>query len=179
MVEWVGIEGQPLAQIGTQGSCYNGGSYYDVWSEFYPNQPYIVSDGNMYIFPGDNITASVYYDYSSKNFTMTLTDNNRPGENPLSVIGNYPDATLNSAEWIVEEIGTNDGPPKMADFNSTQISNNYATIDGLSQSLLSWAGNPNYSTGRLNYCNYGVDAKPSQLTASDNFTIVWSSDSSC
>ncbi len=179
MLEWVGISGPTLAQIGTLGSCYNGEPGYGVWSEFWPQQPSIQGDGNMYIFPGDMITASVYYNYSSKNFTMTLTDDNRPGENPLNVRGNYPNDTLNSAEWIVEEINAYVGPPKMADFNSTQFSNNYATLDGRSQSLLSWAGNPNYSTGRFNYCNYGVDAKPSQLTASDDFTIVWSSDPSC
>ena len=179
MVEWVGISGPPLAQLGTGGDCIYGGASYFVWSEFWPNQPYIITYGNMYIFPGDMISASVYYNYSSKNFTMTLTDDNRPGENSLIVIGNYPGATLNSAEWIVEAINSNLGPLIMPDFNSTQFSNNYATINGLSQSLLSWAGNPNYSTGRLNYCNDGVDAKPSQLTASDNFTIVWSSDSSC
>ncbi|MBO0772294.1 MAG: hypothetical protein J2P35_12625 [Actinobacteria bacterium] len=79
---WVGLDGwrqnsTTVEQTGVLAACYPDSSnvvvpMYAAWWEMFPNLP---SYPAVTIHGGDRITASVYYNKSTRKFELTLTDN--------------------------------------------------------------------------------------------------------
>lgn len=116
LAEWVGIDGfsdGTVEQLGTGVQCYEDQEFYYDWYEMFPNGT--VQEGpqsciNLNVDcpkPGDLIKASVTVapagDGVNNNYTLSLTDFNRPQES-FSVTQPCAINTCedSSAEWIIE-----------------------------------------------------------------------------
>jgi len=72
--QWVGLDGyntRTVEQTGIAGYCTSGVPAYYAWYEMYPAAP-VAFTGS--INPGDAIRASVYYNASTKQYDIALTD---------------------------------------------------------------------------------------------------------
>lgn len=101
---WVGLDGynsNTVEQTGTASECIFGIPIYYAWYEFYPNPQSLV---HVPVHPGDHISASVVYDSTSDQFTVTLK-NNTTGKS-FSKSAAVPGAVRDSAEWIAEAPST-------------------------------------------------------------------------
>jgi Peptidase A4 family len=121
LANWVGIDGFPpsvtVEQLGTGAQCFEGVTYYYVWYEMYPAGT--VVEGTQACInnnvdcpqPGDRVAASVTVT-AGGNYTLSLTDFNRPQES-FSVKATCDPSTCldSSAEWIVERPATELPPP--------------------------------------------------------------------
>jgi hypothetical protein len=122
---WVGIDGfgnDTVEQVGTESTFRNGRSYYEAWSELYPAGPI----GQMQVFPGDSITASVQYLSSSNSYQMTLADNTHHAQ--FTVSGSSSTALAATADWITEAPTSGTSIEPMPTFGSVTFTNAQATI---------------------------------------------------
>lgn len=76
---WVGLDGLTsgsVEQVGTSAVCTNGQASYFAWWEMYPARPVIPRPpgDTPAMRPGDQITASVYYDSATRRWLLTLDD---------------------------------------------------------------------------------------------------------
>ncbi len=126
---WVGLDGfvtgsRSVEQTGLLAACYPGKNNtatptYEPWYEKYPNAPVYPS---MTVHPGDAITASIYYNSSTKVYTFALADGTNgqhfsvPAKCPVAVT-----CARSSAEAISEapSDGTNVLP--LADFQAASF----------------------------------------------------------
>ena len=96
---WVGLDGynsNSVEQIGTDSDCVGSSPNYYAWFEFYPAPSYLAP---LPVTGGDLITASVVYNPSNGQFTLTITDNASGTFTKSSTVSN---AQRSSAEWILE-----------------------------------------------------------------------------
>ncbi len=143
IAQWVGIDGfsdGTVEQLGTAGWCFEGVTYYYVWYEMFPNGT--VEEGTVACInnnvdcpkPGDLISASVTVT-GGGNYTLSLTDFNRPQESFSVNAACDPSTCLDtSAEWIVERAAFElpFGPQfiSLVDFFQTGFSNGTLTSGG-------------------------------------------------
>jgi hypothetical protein len=98
---WVGIDGynsSTVEQTGTMTVCIGKTPSYYAWYEFYPKA--MVEVTSVRVTPGDSISASVVYNSTTQEFTVTITDETtgRSYNTSSKVSG----ADRSSAEWIAE-----------------------------------------------------------------------------
>ena len=71
---WVGLDGlssSTVEQDGILAACSGSNPQYSAWYEMFPLPPVY---SNMSVRPGNSIVASVYYNQSSRAFTLKLTN---------------------------------------------------------------------------------------------------------
>lgn len=71
--QWVGLDGDTdgtVEQDGVGSYCVSGQPTYFAWSEMYPAGV----DVQFYLNAGDAVTSSVYYDSTTKEYELDLTD---------------------------------------------------------------------------------------------------------
>ncbi|HXY97156.1 MAG TPA: G1 family glutamic endopeptidase, partial [Steroidobacteraceae bacterium] len=143
IAQWVGIDGaidDTVEQLGTVAWCFEGVTYYYVWYEMFPAG--MVEEGTVACInnntdcpqPGDRIAASVTV-APGGNYTLSLTDFNRPQESFSVTATCAPSVCTNSsAEWIVERAAFEQpfGPLfiPLVDFFQTGFSNGTLTSGG-------------------------------------------------
>ncbi len=140
---WVGIDGdnnQTVEQIGTEQDVVNGLPVYQVWWEMYSSglkqkEQRIL---NMYILPGDSITATVQYVTSgvyAGQFYLAIVDNSRPNDSyytyQSSYQTQYPWAQRSTAEWIMEAPSVNGATAELPYFSTVNFTNAGAVINGV------------------------------------------------
>ncbi len=101
---WVGLDGytsSTVEQTGTTSDCIFSIPIYYAWYEFYPNGVVLV---DVPVKAGDVISASVVYNATPNNFTVTITDvtSGKSATHTQAVSG----AARSSAEWIAEAPAT-------------------------------------------------------------------------
>jgi hypothetical protein len=109
--QWVGIDGfsdGTVEQLGSAAWCFEGVTYYYVWYEMFPAGTVVegtaecINNNVDCPQPGDLISASVSATPSG-NYTLSLTDFNRPQEGFSVTASCAPTTCLDSSgEWIVE-----------------------------------------------------------------------------
>ena len=118
---WVGLDGfisGTVEQTGILSACVADSSgnvvpSYRAWYEMAPNKPGYPA--GMTLHPGDQITASVYYNKSGNNYRMMLADNN--AREQFTVWRGCPSGhscTRSSAEAISESPATIDSSGNLA-----------------------------------------------------------------
>jgi len=111
LAQWVGLDGftsGTVEQLGSGTQCFEGVTYYYVWYEMFPNGTVIegtqacINNNVDCPRPGDLISASVTV-AAGGNYTLSLTDFNRPQES-FSVNAQCDPAVCvdSSGEWIIE-----------------------------------------------------------------------------
>ncbi len=71
--QWVGLDGDTdgtVEQDGVASYCVSGSPSYFAWSEMYPAGVVV----QFYLNPGDAVQSSVYYNSSTGDYTLELTD---------------------------------------------------------------------------------------------------------
>jgi hypothetical protein len=128
---WVGIDGYAdgtVEQLGTEQDWSHGSAQYYAWYEMYPSASHYIT--NVSVHPGDSITASVNYD--GTNFNLSLTNNTTHETFSISQAGSGFDRS--SAEWIAEAPSIGSVLP-LANFGTASFSNCGATISGNSVAI--------------------------------------------
>lgn len=163
---WVGIDGysdSTVEQTGTEHDCINGQPSYYAWYEMYPK---ISRRIPMTIHQGDTIFAEVHY-IGSNNFVLTLTDGNQSYSTTQRSHGNRE-----SAEWIVEAPSSG-GVLPLADFNTMNLSNSQATINGHQGPINDTAWQNDQIVMTLPD-GVTVKAQPSSLSnGGQDFSVTW------
>ena len=140
---WVGIDGyssQTVEQIGTEADYANGTATYYAWYEMYP--AYSTPINSMTVKKGDSITASVAYNASNSNFTLTIADTTETTasfNDSFSITLPGSGLARSSAEWVVEAPSSNFGVLPLANFGTASFTNAYATIGGTTGAIDNWA----------------------------------------
>jgi hypothetical protein len=133
---WVGLDGYndgTVEQDGTFAWC--GGAdhttpKYEAWYEMFP-----ANSVNVFaVHAGDIMDASVSYSTSTSEFTLTVSDLSTGKTSTTSA--SCSTCTRASAEWIIERpalcnnAGTSCFLTEMADFGTTTMSGDEASVDG-------------------------------------------------
>jgi len=98
---WVGIDGynsSTVEQTGTMTVCTGKTPSYYAWYEFYPQA--MVQVTSVRVNPGDHILASVVYNSTTQEFTVTITD--KTTGRSFNTSSQVSGADRSSAEWIAE-----------------------------------------------------------------------------
>lgn len=72
---WVGLDGfsdHSVEQDGIEADCFGAKAVYHAWYEFYPKPETRIG---LRVAAGQSVTASVYYNRSSRKFTLALANN--------------------------------------------------------------------------------------------------------
>jgi hypothetical protein len=161
----VGIDGDgstSVEQTGSEVDCFLGTPIYYGWYEMYPAPS--VSFSNP-VQAGDHFTASVT-DGSTTSFTLTLTDVTQGWTRTEHKTTKKPRA-LHSAEVIAEApcCTSGGGILPLTDFGKVTFTKAMANGSALG----------NFSPQEITMVRSGgaVKAKPSALTAGENFSINW------
>jgi hypothetical protein len=178
---WVGIDGyggNTVEQVGTSQDVINGVAHYVAWWEMYstgkgqPEQDI----AQMYVAPGDSISASVQYMASGSHagqFRLSIVDNSRSNDSfttyQSSSRTQSPLASRNGAEWIVEAPTVGGTIARVAAFGSVTFTNASAVINGVSSAINS----SRWQSRALNLGSGGVtEDTTSVLTASGTSFVV-------
>lgn len=177
---WIGLDGfysssQTVEQTGVLAYCDTSASpvaNYYAWYEEYPNAPVYPS---ITIHPGDEISASVYYNKSTKYFTFHLADLSNGQQ--FSVNKKCPSGSScarNSAEAISEapSDASNNVLPLAdfgaATFNGVSITNTSGTHRG----GFSASGWNTYVITEVNSSGTALDT-PTRLSSASTFDDYW------
>jgi hypothetical protein len=170
---WVGIDGltsDTVEQDGTLAQCSSHTATYYAWWETYPANS-VQEFGTIHA--GDQFTASVTYDSSTLEFTMTIKDTTS-GKSWTEVSTNEG-AEENSAECITERPAGADnasGLYALAKFGTVSFGSCGATVSGTTGGIGSFSSV--YKLTMVNYSSGTRDlAKPSSLTDNSAFTVTW------
>ena len=138
---WVGIGGygdETLIQIGTEQEYYVGGGFnYYTWYELLPD--YLVPISNIYVRPGDNITASITL--VNDNASAWLIEISDITQNQHFRRAVFYNSSRLSAEWILERPQVNNASSTLADFENLTFTECKATIEGVTKTI----GNSSYN----------------------------------
>jgi Peptidase A4 family len=118
---WVGLDGDTdstVEQDGVGGYCVSGSPVYFAWSEMFPDGVQI----QFYLNPGDEVTSSVYYNSSTRQYELDLTD--LTSGQTFSVDQACPTTCDNSSAEVITE----GYPSSPYDGTSDYASVNYETI---------------------------------------------------
>lgn len=126
---WVGLDGyssDTVEQTGTLSDCSGRNPSYYAWYEFYPEN--LVEITSFAINPGDVISASVVYNPSNAEFTVTITDETTGGT--YSTSSTVSGAARSSAEWIAEApcCTFNGGILPLSDFGTVGFGGDYTGL---------------------------------------------------
>lgn len=123
---WVGLDGfatNTVEQTGIEADCISGAPAYSAWWEMAPNPP---SYPALTIHGGDRITASVYYNTSTRKFQLVLTnDSTGKGFTRTASCPSGISCRRTSAEAISEppfDTSTNEFTP-LTDFQAATFAN--------------------------------------------------------
>ena len=160
---WVGIDGDgsnSVEQTGTEVDCAGGQASYFGWYEMYPKLPVSFSET---VKPGDKFSASVT-DIGTT-FTLTLADTTRGWTKTETL--SYTKAKRYSAEVIAEAPCCSAGgnPLPLTQFSTVHFTG--ATANGVA------IGSLKAQEITMETAGGTVKAKPSSLSAGENFTITW------
>ncbi|MGA2115128.1 MAG: G1 family glutamic endopeptidase [Bryobacteraceae bacterium] len=173
---WVGIDGyssNTVEQLGTDSDCDGSNPTYYAWFEFYPHPSYTVN--NFPVKPGDRISAEVSYSSSSKQFTVSMTD--ETSGKSFSTSTSVSSAARTSAEWIAEAPSSNSGVLPLANFGTVDFGDGYtgvvntcyATVNGTTSAIGSFT-----NEAIIMVSSNGADeAVPGALANLENFVISW------
>jgi hypothetical protein len=120
---WIGIEDDrtnELEQIATNTGCIGQTPSYDAEYEFFPELPIYLGQ----VSAGDLIRASVYYSLSTKNYTLTISDQTEEWTKSAtgSGGGDY------QADWVVEDPQGPQGYFLLSNFGSVTFFNCTMTV---------------------------------------------------
>jgi ABC-type nitrate/sulfonate/bicarbonate transport system substrate-binding protein len=182
---WAGIDGlkpsNTVEQIGTRSDCADGVVDYFAWYELWPLQLSTIKLNNISISAGDAVRASVSGNNSSKTFSMVITDETTRVSTHAR--GRFANASLSSAEWIVEAPGYTNGTRRtMANFTSVTFSSNFATISDQTKPLIAYPSQGQaYGMEYIDLCSDGgIKLQPSPIDSTDNsFAIKWLAGANC
>ncbi len=173
VADWVGIDGvndQTVEQLGTSSQCYDGVAEYYDWWEMYPGGSAEVS----FVFPGDQVRASVRLSLLSDTYRLTLVDLTNPESSfTTDQACDVEDGVVcinTSAEVIVERPAYQVGITPLADYGSTTFSGVSFSAGLCTQRSL---------CGSHLYSVYTLDATSNYLLASvsplinGSFTSTW------
>jgi hypothetical protein len=173
--QWVGLDGDTSAtveQIGINGYCDNGTPAYYAWYQLYPAGLVTLTTA---INAGDAISASVYYDASTREYELTLNDVTS-GQSSLTVASCPAKATCenSSAEAITSDPngGTPDGW-NLADYGSESfIGGTVTSRDGVKGSF---AASSLWDSDEIVMLDTAkaVMAYPSPLQGGAAFSTTW------
>jgi hypothetical protein len=124
---WDGIDGyssSTVEQGGTLAYCSGGAAYYYAWYEFYPHPSHEFT--SLMVSPGDQISVTVAYSTSSKEFTVTV----QVGTSSASKSSKVSGAERNSAECITERPEVGSRLAKLADFGTADFGQGYTSTIG-------------------------------------------------
>jgi hypothetical protein len=128
-VFWVGIDGyssSTVEQTGTEAVCSSGTPTYTAWYEYCCSEP-IITITTMTVEPGDKMAAEIYYNTTSEEFTVKITDE-RSGQS-FTKSDKVPGAARSSAEWIAEAPSSFEVLP-LADFGTVLFGKDSTGIAG-------------------------------------------------
>jgi hypothetical protein len=172
---WVGLDGfgsRTVEEIGTGAYCQSSGTVsYFAFYDMVPAAPVVYTTG---IGPGDAITASVYYNASSHDYNLVLTDVTAASQ--INVNATCPSGSVcgNVSAEVISEV-TGGGPPtvNLADFGMVNDTGaNVTSRSGLRGTLGTsslWSSSQIYmvdSSGHLM-------AAPSPLYGGQAFNVTW------
>jgi len=170
--EWVGLDGlstPTVEQTGILGDCSGGSPSYYAWYEMYPSAAVYFSGVN----PGDSITVSVYFNSSTNQFQLSLTDTTTGGSLNTSQQCPVSSCQRKSAEVITEAPSDSSGVVPLADFGTDNFTGSLVTsLAGFHGTL---ATNPGYWTGDSITMTGASDTKatPSALQGGQAFSVLW------
>jgi hypothetical protein len=176
-VFWVGIDGDisdTVEQTGTEAVCSDGTPTYTAWYEFYPALP-IETITTMTVEPGDKIAAEIFYNTTSEEFSVKITDE-RSGQS-FTKSSKVASAVRSSAEWIAEAPSSFEILP-LADFgtvlfgkDSTGIAGNCSAADSTTSGAISAFSTVEAITMEKSMV---MEAIPSALSSDGtSFSIQW------
>jgi hypothetical protein len=178
---WVGLDGyssDSVEQVGTDSDCNGSNPSYYAWYEFYPQPSYTIT--GLPVSPGNVISATVTYNTSANNFTVTLT-NVSTGKS-YSKTSTVRGAARTSAEWITEApccAGRN-GILPLADFGTVNFGLDYTSVSGTNYAVSSTGSGPigAFSTA-VDISKTGTSTSPQLSTCSvlskdgTSFSCTW------
>jgi len=171
---WVGIDGfnsSTVEQIGTDSDCHSGSPAYYAWFEFYPHPMFTIN--NLPVQPGDLMSANVHYDPSSRQFTVTIT--NETAHQSFSTSTRVNNAQRSSAEWVAEAPSSAGGILPLADFHTASYSGDTTTVNGSTRTIGAFGASNMYAITMVD--NNGNPKAVPSLLGSDNssFSVQWMS----
>jgi len=149
--QWVGLDGDTdgtVEQDGVGGYCVNGSPTYFAWSEMYPAGV----DEQFYLNPGDAVTASVYYDSTTRQYELALTD--LTSGQTFSVDESCASTCNNSSAEVITEGYPSGNYGGTSDFGSVH----FDTI---------WVTNSGGTRGELTNTNWVTDESIAQGASND------------
>jgi peptidase A4-like protein len=174
---WVGIDGANNASVEQDGilaACQGTTPAYAAWYEMFP-QPPVYPD--ITIRPGDSILASVYYNSSTRKFTLKLADTTNGRH--FSVTRSCPSGAScqrTSAEAISEAPSSGTGVLPLTDFRAegysdTKVTNRSGQHGGLRS--------PNWNTLAVTTVNSSgtVLDQPTAIFRGTAFSMYWMAES--
>jgi hypothetical protein len=180
---WVGLDGytsKTVEQTGTDSDCDGATPSYYAWYEFYPRAS--VNIASVPVRPGDAISALVYYDSSTGEFVIKITDETtgKTFEKSSAVSG----AVRSSAEWITEApcCTAGGGILPLSDFGTVSFGKDSTGITGTNwaedeSTKAAIGGFPAANTIEIN--KYGTSSSPQTSDCSalstdkTSFTCTW------
>jgi hypothetical protein len=172
---WVGIDGwssSTVEQTGTDSDCDGLTPTYYAWYQFYPRLG--VTIASVSVKPGDQMSASVYYDGAKFFIEMT---NQSTGES-YGTSWEVPGAERNSAEWIAEL----NGSYGLADFGTVPFGVDFTGVNETNTAADSTASGPIGAFEKQVQESVMVSdrnvllASPSSISADGtSFTVTWMS----
>ena len=159
---WVGLDGDgsnTVEQTGSEVDCSGGSPVYYAWYEMYPKLPVNFSNP---VDPGDTFKASVTA--SGSKFTLTISDTTKGWKQTESQTSST--AKKYSAEVIAEApcCTAGGGILPLTDFGTVNFTS--AKVNG------SAIGNSSPEKIKIESGSV-VKAKPSKLSAGEDFSVVW------
>jgi hypothetical protein len=169
---WVGIDGfnsNTVEQIGTDSDCHSGSPTYYAWFEFYPHPMFTIN--NLPVQPGDLMSANVHYDPSSRQFTVTIT--NETAHKSFSTSTRVNNAQRSSAEWVAEAPSSAGGILPLANFGTVSYGADTTTVNGTTGVIGAFGTTNVYAITMVD--NSGTDkAVPSKLSSDNSsFSVQW------
>ena len=172
---WVGIDGyssSSVEQLGTEQDCQGGVPSYSAWWEMYPGASNVIS---RTVRAGDSMTATVTYTGTQRSrYTFVLQMRDATQGWTYSTTQTIRSAARSSAEWVQEAPSSSRGVLPLADFNTVSFTNSWATINGVTGPINTWANDP------ITMEDGTATATPSGLTASGTgsaFSVTFSNGS--
>lgn len=177
---WVGLDGfnsGTVEQTGTQAEVYKGNTYYFAWYELYPAAEVPV----FAINPGDSMSASVNYNASTADYTLSIKDITS-GASYSTSSSVSPAAARSSAEWIAEapSFETKSGaiqPLELANYGSIGFSNASASLLGSASASITGVtsgGNATSNSIEMVTTTNQLESLPSALSSNgSSFTVTY------
>jgi Peptidase A4 family len=190
---WVGLDGfrstsTTVEQVGLLAGC-DGTSTTPVYAPFWEMFPNAAAGPNITVNPGDVISLSVYYNKSTRKFTLTFSDNKGPHFTRTRACPAGATCRRNSAEAIseapAEVVGSTVTILPLANFGTASFAN--AAITNTSGTHRGGLRSSFWNTFRITQASDGTNVtiagdpitagtvldRPTALSLKRNFSDLW------